>query len=243
MEAINAVASEYNLVVVEDAAEAFMSKHNGKFLGTWGHAGAFSLSIFNLITAGQGGFIVTDDETLYTKLRELRNQGLPAGGQNLMSRVGRLFGIGASGTDEVFNSVGYNFKTSNVLAALALGQLTQLDFRMNRARQTYKLYAEHLAANTINLFPFNIEAGELPLWIDCWSEKRDELDVYLKSKNIEGRKYWLPAHQQKIYKGSDENFPVASSMSPKSYWLPSAFTLKDEDVVRVCKEINAFFGK
>ena len=75
---------------------------------------------------------------------ELRNQGLPAGGQNLLSRVGSLLGIGASGSDERFASVGYNFKSTNVLGALALGQLSQLTFRMERIRQTYKIYKEKI---------------------------------------------------------------------------------------------------
>ena len=243
MEAINAIAREHRLVVVEDAAEAFMSKHQGKFLGTWGVAGAFSMSVFKLITSGQGGFVVTDDSALYQKMLELRNQGLPAGGQNLLSRVGSLLGIGASGSDERFASVGYNFKSTNVLGALALGQLSQLTFRMERIRQTYKIYKEKIEPNTLTLFPFAIESGELPLWIDARTAQRDQLCSYLQSKQIETRPLWLPLHQQKIYGGGDARFPHATSIAKQSFWLPSAFTMSDEDALRVCKEINSFFKK
>jgi perosamine synthetase len=243
MEAINVIAKEHTLAVIEDAAEALMSKHRGKYLGTWSNAGAFSMSIFKLITSGQGGFIVTDDQALYEKMRELRNQGLPAGGQKLLSRIGNFLGVGASGSDERFNSVGYNFKTTNVLGALALGQLSALDFRMERIRRTYTIYKENLAPGTITLFPFDIQNGELPLWIDAYTPKRDELCKYLQSKQIETRPFWLPLHQQKIYQGSDASFPAATAITPQSFWLPSAFTMTDDDALRVCKEINTFFGK
>lgn len=243
MEAINTIAKENNLAVVEDAAEAFMSKHKGQYLGTWGSAGAFSMSIFKLITSGQGGFVVTNDDTLYEKLRELRNQGLPAGGQNLLSRIGSFLGVGGSGSDEVFNSVGYNFKTTNILGALAKSQLTELPFRMERIRKTYEIYKKNLAPGTVELYPFNIEYGELPLWIDAHTKRRNELIKHLASKNIEARAMWLPLHQQKIYKGKDADFPAATAAAPESFWLPSAFTMQDEDALRVCKEINVFFNK
>ncbi len=242
MAALTTLAQKHNLVVIEDAAEAFMSKHTGKYLGTYGAVGAFSLSVFKLITSGQGGFIITNDETLYEKMRELRNQGLPAGGQNLVNRIGTFLGIGAKGSDERFASVGYNFKTSNILAALALGQLSQLEFRMERIRKTYAIYTEHLPVQ-VSLFPFDITSGELPLWIDAHTEKRTELCAYLESKHIETRPLWLPLHQQKIYAGNDSNFPHTTTIAPQSFWLPSAFTLSDEDVRYVCREITSFFNR
>lgn len=239
MDAINTIAREHGLAVIEDAAEAFMSKYKGKYLGTWGHAGAFSLSIYKLITAGQGGFIVTNDDALYEQLRELRNQGLPLGGQNLLSRIGNAMGLGASGSDEVFNSVGYNFKTTNVLGALAESQLATLPARMERIRKTYALYKGNLPKE-VTLYPFAIEQGELPLWIDAHTERRDELCKYLTSKSIETRPLWLPLHRQKIYEADDAQFP-GSAAAARSFWLPSAFTLNDEDVLRTAKEITNFF--
>ena len=242
MESIQQVASEHGVVVIEDAAEALMSKHKGRYLGTWGLAGAFSLSIFKLITAGQGGFIVTDDDALHERLRELRNQGLPRGGQNLLSRIGGFLGVGGSGSEEVFNSVGYNFKTTNILGALAESQLKHLPLRMERILRTLDIYRKNLPPE-VRLFPFDIEGGELPLWIDAKTERRDELIAYLASKHIEARPLWLPLHRQKIYQGSDADFPAATAAAPHSFWLPSAFTMSDEDALRVCREINNFFGK
>lgn len=243
MERITAIAHRHNLVVIEDAAEAFMSKHRGKYLGTFGNAGAFSLSIYKLITSGQGGFIVTDDQKLYEQLRELRNQGLPAGGQNLMSRIGNFLGIGAAGSDERFASIGYNFKTSNVLAALALGQLSDLETRMQRIRATLGIYRAHLQEDALTLLPFDIESEELPLWIDAIAPHRDELIRHLAQTNIEARPLWLPLHQQDIYKRPDADFPNATATAPHALWLPSAFTMTDEDALQVANAVNVFAGK
>ncbi len=229
MEAFMALASRYNLAVIEDAAEAFFSKHKGKYLGTWGTAGAFSLHPYKLITSGQGGFVTTNDDEIYFRLKMLKNQGKTEAG---------------TGGDDVFESIGYNLKFTNVQAAIALAQLEHLNFRADRIRRTRKLYLENLAPGTVNLFPFDIEGGELPLWIDGWTLKRDGLHDYLHANNIVCRKFWHPVHRQKIYKaGSDSDFPQSTRMAYQSIWLPSAFTMSDEDVITVCRRINDFFAK
>lgn len=227
MESILKVARDHKLFVVEDAAEAFMSKHNGKYLGTFGQAGCFSFSPNKTITTGQGGMIVTNDSELLVQLRELKDHGRPVRG---------------TGGDDRHNVIGYNFKFTDLQAALGLGQLNFLKVRIERMRRNYQLYVKYLAGQKgIEIFKTDIENGELPQWTDIQTEKRDELTAYLKEKNMDSRKYWLPLHQQLVYKQLDDNFPNSVRLSPCSLWLPSAFTLKDVDIIRVCRCIKNFF--
>ena len=227
MEAITAIAGKNKLHVIEDAAEAFMSKHKGKFLGTLGKTGCFSLSPAKTISTGQGGFIVTNDDTLSVKLKMLKDQGRPVRG---------------TGGDDTHPGLGFNFKFTDLQAAVGLGQLTYLKKRIARMRKNHLLYQKHLSdVNQIVLLPFNIQEGELPQWTDAVVERRDELAAYLLEHGIDSRKFWFPIHTQAYYKQTDRNFPVSSKLSKKALWLPSAFTLTDEEVTRVCETIKRFY--
>jgi len=227
MSAIIDIAEKYNLFVIEDAAEAFMSKSNGKCLGTFGITGCFSFSPNKIITTGQGGIIVTDDDEIHYRLRELKDQGRPVRG---------------TGGDDIHHSRGYNFKFTNLQAALGLGQLSYLDERMERLKRTHEVYAENLQGiDAIHVLAFNVHEGELPLWTDVLVENRDEFVDYLQAKNIDCRKFWHPLHTQEPYKSSNRTFPVASALAPKALWLPSAFTLNDEDIIYIINMIRKLF--
>ena len=226
MESLGEIASARGISIVEDAAEGFLSRHNGRCLGTFGSAGCFSFSAAKTITTGQGGMIVTDDDDLYGRLRELKDQGRPKRG---------------TGGDDIHYSIGYNFKFTDLQAAVGLGQMTRLDERMERMRQIYETYDRELrGVEGINLFSFDVERGEAPQWTDAIVERRDGLDAYLRKCGIDCRRYWHPLHRQRPYLRPDDDFPVSTSLSPKALWLPSAFTLDDSDVRGVCDHIKAF---
>src|SRR5438132_769227 len=110
------------LMVVEDAAEAFCSRHNHRHLGTFGQTGCFSFSPNKVITTGQGGVIVTDDEAIFHRLRELKDQGRPVRG---------------TGGADVHDRIGFNFKLTNLQAAVRLGQLEKLAAIVARIRNNY----------------------------------------------------------------------------------------------------------
>ncbi len=226
MQSILEIANKKGIKVVEDAAEAFMSMHKGKHLGTYGSTGCFSFSPQKTITTGQGGAVVTDDEAIYRKLVELKDQGRPVRG---------------TGGDDIHFSVGYNFKFTDLQAALGLGQLHYLQERLDRIKRTYKIYQQELCgANGIALFSFDADAGEQPQWVDAAVEKRAEFEQNLILGNMHCRRFWLPVHTQKPYRLKDENFPNSIAMSKKSLWLPSAYTLNDTDIANVCARIKAF---
>ncbi len=226
MESILGIAKNKNIVVIEDAAEAFMSKHKGKYLGTFGDAGCFSFSAHKTITTGQGGVVVTNSNDIHLRLLELKDHGRRVRG---------------TGGDDIHDVVGYNFKFTDLQAAVGLGQLAYLNSRLERMKRTYCLYAEKLK-NTegISLFDFDIKGGEIPQWTDAIAEDRDNLDRYLSARNIDCRRYWHPIHRQKPYMQSDDNFPNSTRLAPKALWLPSAFTLSDSDIQRVTSHILEF---
>jgi perosamine synthetase len=222
------IATRHGLMVVEDAAEAFLSKHNQKCLGTFGSAGCFSLSPNKTITTGQGGLIATNDDRLHARLRELKDQGRPVRG---------------TGGDDTHASVGYNFKFTNMQAAVGLGQLKDLRRRLARMRSIYRGYAAGLrGVKGISVLPFCIDGGEIPQWTDVLVDRRDALYDQLAAKGIFGRRFWHPLHTQKPYQMPRDRFPRSAKQIPHAMWLPSAFTLSDDDVMTVCEEIREFLA-
>ncbi len=229
MDALCLLAKERRLFIVEDAAEALTSKYKRKFLGAIGDAGCFSFSANKTISTGQGGIIVTNSDELAAKIRPLKDQGRTKRG---------------TGGDDLHDTIGYNFKMTDLQAAIGLAQLRQLASRRKRMLRNYALYRKHLAdIKEISFFESRMDDGELPQWTDIRLEKRDELDAYLHKQNIECRRYWHPIHRQLAYTLPDNNFPNSTHLCPQSLWLPSAFTLKDADILKVCRAIKYFYGK
>ncbi|KKT25205.1 MAG: DegT/DnrJ/EryC1/StrS aminotransferase [Parcubacteria group bacterium GW2011_GWA2_43_9b] len=151
MESILKIANQHKLFVVEDAAEALMSKHQGKYLGTFGQAGCFSFSANKTVTTGQGGMIVTDDPALHNKLRMLKDQGRPARG---------------TGGDDLHNVIGYNFKFTDLQAALGLGQFHFLPARTKRMKRNYELYVKHLqGVGDIKIYKTDIKKRNYELYV------------------------------------------------------------------------------
>lgn len=229
MKEIKKIAKEKKLFVVEDAAEAFMSKYDGLYLGTIGDAGCFSFSPAKTITTGQGGVIVTNNSKLALALRELKDQGRPTRG---------------TGGDDIHNSIGFNFKFTDLQAAVGIGQLDYLKSRIARVKKTYKIYKAILEdVDEIKIFDFKIDEHEIPQWVDATCKNRDKLDKYLEKNNIFCRRLWHPLHTQKPYKLDDRKFPNSTDSSPQTLWLPSSFNMTDADVKTVCMHIRKFYNR
>jgi len=228
MKGLSDLASEMGIHVVEDAAEGFMSRHRGRFLGTFGACGVLSFSPNKVITTGQGGMVLTDDDEVHVRLRELKDQGRP---------------IRGTGGDDVHANVGYNFKFTDLQAAVGLGQLKLLRGRLARMRARERIYRRRLAGlEGIRLFPADLKGGELPLWTDALVEDRGGLESRLATKDMGCRRFWHPLHTQNPYRLPDAGFLNSTALAKSALWLPSAFTLTDNDVKRVCDEITGFLG-
>lgn len=224
---ILSLAKARKLAVVEDAAEAFLSRHNGRCLGTFGKAGCFSFSPAKTFSTGQGGMVVTADAELHTRLRQLKDQGRAVTG---------------TGGDDLHPVVGYNFKLTNLQAAVGLAQLAVVASRIQRMRAIQRIYREHLSpVKGITVLPFS--ADEVPQWTDVLIEDRDRVAAEMREHGMQSRNFWFPLHTQGPYRQEDALFPNATWASPRALWLPSAYTLTDEDVRSVCAVIrNALSG-
>lgn len=229
MEAIQELADSRGIAVIEDAAEAFMSRKGNKWLGTHAVMGCFSLSPNKTITTGQGGFIVTDDDDLAGRLAQFKDQGRPSRG---------------TGGDDLHPAVGYNFKFTNVQAAIGLGQLQSLGDRLERMQSTYRHYCRRLkGAPGIELLPFDVDNGESPQWVDALVDDRQGLCQLFDQKEIGYRRFWHPLHRQKPYLADDERYPNACSAGQRALWLPSALQLTEDDVEFVCQTILSFVSQ
>jgi len=228
MEAILRVCAARGIFVVEDAAEALCSRHRGRYLGTFGSTGCFSFSPNKTITTGQGGVVVTNDDQVHRRLRELKDQGRPARG---------------TGGDDLHPAIGFNFKFTNLQAAVGLAQLEVLDARLERIRRTYAIYKDGLSGvEGVRVLPFDLKTGEQPQWADALAERRNELDAYLAENGAHCRRFWFPIHTQSPYRAPDDAFPIATRMSAKAIWLPSAFQMTDDDADYVCGLIRRFYS-
>ena len=227
MPSIMAIADANHLAVVEDAAEALLSRAGGRWLGTIGRAGCLSFSPNKTITTGQGGMVLTRDGALAAKLRSLKDQGRPV--------------RGTGGNDE-HPTLGFNFKLTNVQAAIGLAQAAVLESRVARLKDLYRLYCRGLRdVVEVELLPFRVDDGESPQWIDAIVERREALVAHLHDRNMHCRPFWYPVHTQVPYRQMDETFPNSTRLMPKALWLPSALSLTDADITSVCDVIREFY--
>lgn len=215
--------TEWGLHLVCDSAEAFASKFNGRGLGGFGDAGTFSFSPNKGITTGQGGMILTRSESLYFRLRELKDQGR------------RFQGTGG---DDAHPVIGYNFKLTNVQAAIGLAQLSKVDNRIKAARARDKYYRETLVG-TPGIRFFEDQPEEYHIWTDVLVEKRDQVVAALTKEKIGHRCFWHPIHTQGPYKDLNEKFSVATRVSAQGLWLPSYFGLTEEEMQRTVQVIKS----
>ena len=227
IERVSDIAAAHGIVVIEDAAEALRSRHGERWLGTFGQAGCFSFSPNKTITTGQGGLVITGDEGLMVRLRELKDQGRPVRG---------------TGGNDIHASIGFNFKLTNLQAAVGLAQLERLDARVRRLADVYRAYREALAGiHEVSVLPFDVDHGETPQWIDVLVDDRDRLVGFLQHAAIQCRPFWYPIHSQRPYQAAPDRYPVASQLMPKALWLPSALSMTDDDVSVVADRIREFY--
>jgi len=227
IERIIEIANARGIAVIEDAAEALRSKHNGRCLGTFGRTGCFSFSPNKTITTGQGGLIVTDDQSLAVRLREVKDQGRPVRG---------------TGGNDIHASIGFNFKLTNLQSAVGLAQLDRLETRVKQLGQLYRAYRDAFGGiEHLTLLPFDVDRGETPQWVDALAMDRDRLVEYLESVGIQCRPFWYPIHTQQPYALPSDRFPVATDLGAKALWLPSALSMTAADVQVVAERIRGFY--
>lgn len=222
-QALEALCMCRGIALISDSAQALGSKSKGRFLGVNGVAGCFSFSGHKMFFSGQGGMIVTDDDELAARLRDMRDQAKRDEGP-----------LG----DVRYPSVGFNFKLTSLQAAILLAQLDEAGERLDHARRRDGWYRELLGElSALRFIP--AEPGEAILWSDVFSDRRDDLARALHAADIGFRRFYLPLHQHPPYAQSDNAFPNAVRASRTGLWLPSALSLTRDQAERVAQVMQA----
>ena len=218
---INKIAKKYNLFVIEDAAEAHGAEINGNRVGSFGDVGIFSFYGNKIITSGEGGMITTNNKELYEKMKYLRDHA--------MSKEKRYW----------HTEIGYNYRMTNLQAALGVAQLERIEELLNKKREIFEWYSEYL--KDIPNIKLNIQRKGYKnvYWMVClevfgYDEiKRDNLMKKLKEKGIDSRPFFYPVSDMPMYEKVDT--PITHKVYQRGINLPSFFDMKKEDVEYVCK--------
>ena len=218
-------AKSKNIYLIEDAAQSLGSMCNGKHLGTFGDVGMLSFSMPKIITMGQGGCLLTDNEELHKKILLLKDFGRKSAGVD---------------THEV---MGYNFKFNDLQAVIGIEQMKKLPWRVERKKEIFKKYKNLLAkVNGVEFFETNTKDTS-PWFIDILvpEDKKESLIKFLQEKNIGTRPFYPAIHTQNPYKKNKGDYKNSEKISRRGLWLPSSAFLSDEDIVYVCNNIKEFF--
>ncbi len=224
------IAAEFDIPVVEDAAEAIGSEYNGHKCGTIGRFGILSFNGNKMITTSGGGALICPDEESARRALFLATQ----------ARENRPY--------YYHETIGYNYRLSNVSAAIGCAQMEELDWRVNRRRAIHGIYADMLRGNA-NVMVHANPGSEFNsnYWLstillsDSSPVTADQLRQTLASHNVETRLLWRPMHMQPIYSDAPAYLNgVSERLFDHGLCLPSSTTLSDEQIRHVAELINKY---
>lgn len=235
MDPILELAHRHGLAVIEDAAELIGGTYKGKPCGSFGHISTFSFYPNKHITTGEGGMVVTDDPALAERCRSLRN---------LCFQAKQRF---------VHKELGWNYRMTNLQAALGLAQLERLDTTLNRKRQIGLYYTRLLSAHEgLTLPRQDTEYAINSYWVfSVVLTKRDipgsSLVDHLAMQGIGTRPFFYPIHKQPVFLDqgmfAETKLPTSEFLSKAGLYLPSGLALKDHQVDQVARVISHFFTR
>jgi perosamine synthetase len=225
MQPVLALAEKYSLAIIEDAAEMHGQNYRGQPCGSFGELSTFSFYPNKHITTGEGGIIVTDDEQLAERCRSLRN---------LCFKADPRF---------VHEELGWNFRFTNLQAAIGLAQLERLDEFVQKKRTMGKLYTQLLKDEPMLQLPLaQTEFADNIYWVygivldEQLGFDAKEAMQRLKQFAIGSRPFFWPMHQQPVFldRGmfQNEHHPVAERMAKNGFYIPSGMALSEQQIRR-----------
>lgn len=230
MDRIMEIANRYEIPVVEDAAEALGSSYKGQKLGTFGAMGILSFNGNKIITTSGGGALVSDNEEWIKKARFLATQARDAAPHYQHSHIG------------------YNYRMSNVCAAIGRGQMEVLPARVEKRRLNYMFYQKAFAAYPFIRF---IAEPDTDYFTNRWLStvlideqaeggiSRETIRLGLEKDNIESRPLWKPMHLQPVFEGAPfYGDGTSEKLFKNGLCLPSGSNLTDEDLERVVQQLH-----
>jgi perosamine synthetase len=228
MDTLVAIAKENGLFLVEDCAEAFGSLYKGTHVGSFGDIATYSFFGNKTITTGEGGMVVTNDETLYDRAVHFKGQGL------------------AKHRQYWHDVIGYNYRMTNICAAIGLAQLERADELLAKKRQIAQWYADGLKDVPVKLHGEGKDVRHsywmCSLLVDD-PAKRDPLREALEKDGIETRPIFYPAHTMPMYAQKFQRHLVAESLGWRGINLPSWPELNLEKVQYICTSIKKFLTR
>lgn len=228
MDPIMTVANSHGICVIEDTAEAPFASYKGRAVGSIGHVGTFSFYGNKLLTAGEGGAITFQEPSMERRFRMLRGQG--------MDPDRRYF----------FPIIGFNYRMTNVAAAILCGQLERRAAILDRRRLIWNRYAERLSiVPGIHLRPAQNWSETSPWMFACLVDEdvfgisRDQLAQRLSDQRIETRPMFVPLHSLPPYRQANvsRKLPITDRLGATGIMLPTYTGLTDSDIDRICDTI------
>ena len=229
MDAIKKLSNEYDIPIIEDAAESLGSTFNDKHTGTFGSYGVYSFNGNKLLSTSGGGIVITNDKSKADYMRFLATQ--------------------AKDPHPYYHhtEIGYNYRMSNVLAAIGLGQMEVIEDHIKRTREINKIYQEELGEYFWG-FQNERETDRSNRWLTCALMEGEyqpkDLIKHLEEDNIEARRIWKPMHQQPIMSKYMKYINgTADTLFSQGICLPSGSNMNNKDLDRVIKSVKTFFAK
>ena len=234
MNPIMELARKHGLKVIEDAAEVHGAEYRGKKAGSIGQVGCFSFYANKIVTSGEGGMVVANDEAIAERARAYRN---------LCFRPEKRF---------YHTELGYNFRMTNLQAAVALAQLEQIDEHICIKKQNAMSYSQRLADIGSLKLPVEKEWAKNVYWMYGIELKEDagmdneELASKLRERGVATRPFFLGMHEQPVFHDMGlflgEHYPVAEKLARRGLYLPSGLALKEEQIETVCQALHDILG-
>jgi perosamine synthetase len=227
MDSLVEICKKHNIFLIEDCAEAIGTMYNGKHVGTFGDISTFSFFGNKTITTGEGGMVVTNDETLHDRSVHFKGQGL------------------AKHRQYWHDVIGYNYRMTNICAAIGLAQLENIEQVLNEKKRVADTYRSLLINTPV---VFHDQVGE-NVYHSFWmcsiltndAKERDALRAYLENQDIETRPLFYPVHTMPMYSAQYERHPIAENIGWRGLNLPSYPGLKQEEIEFICNAIKEFF--
>ncbi len=227
MDSLKTICNSHNLFLIEDCAEAFGSLYKGKHVGTFGNISTFSFFGNKTITTGEGGMVVTNDETLFDRAKHFKGQGL------------------AMHRQYWHDVIGYNYRMTNICAAIGLAQLEQADTFINRKIEIANRYKSALAGTPV-IFHKEHENVRHSYWMCSLlvmePSQREKLREHLAIQGIETRPVFYPVHTMPMYSQKFQKHSVAEDIGWRGINIPSYPSITDSHLSDVINAIQSFFG-
>ncbi|MBN1946803.1 MAG: aminotransferase class I/II-fold pyridoxal phosphate-dependent enzyme [Bradymonadales bacterium] len=232
-EAIRSICGRYETPIIEDAAEALGATHRGKAAGSWGDLGVLSFNGNKIITTSGGGMLLSDNPEWIAKARHLATQARDPAPHYQHS------------------AIGYNYRLSNLLAALGRGQLAHLDQRVQTRRAINAFYRSHLGQQPGIAFMEENPKGLCTFWLSTmtvdqerFGVSREEIRLHLEQLDIESRPVWKPMHLQPVFRHCRTcKGEVSERLFDHGLCLPSGSSLDEDAQNRVVEAVLSVPGR